>query len=122
MKYNIGDEVEGIITGIKPYGAFVCIDSKNQGLIHISEITNDFVADINDYVKVNEKIKVRILSIDTKTFQMRLSLKSLQSRKNRRFQHFTKKKTLPPMNIGFKTIEEKLPIWIDEALERIKND
>lgn len=122
MKYNVGDEVEGIITGIKSYGAFVCIDSKNQGLIHISEITNDFVADINDYVKVNEKIKVRILSIDTKTFQMRLSLKSLQSRKNRRFQHFTKKKTLPPMKIGFKTIEKKLPIWIDEALERMNND
>lgn len=122
MKYNVGDEVEGIITGIKPYGAFVCIDSKNQGLIHISEITNDFVADINEYVKVNEKIKVRILSIDTKTFQMRLSLKSSQSRKNRRFQHFTKKKSLPPMKIGFKTIEEKMSMWINEALERIKND
>lgn len=120
MKYHVGDEVEGIVTGIKPYGAFVCIDSKNQGLIHISEITNDFVSDINDYVKVNETIKVKIIDIDPKTFQMKLSLKSLKSRKNRRFQHFTKKKTLPPMNIGFKTIEEILPKWIDEALERIK--
>lgn len=122
MKYKIGEEVEGLVTGIKPYGAFVCIDAQNQGLVHISEITNDYVSDISQYIKINDKIKVKILSIDNKTFQMRLSIKALQSRKQRRYQQFTKRKSLPEMTIGFKTLEEKLPLWIEQAKKEIKND
>lgn len=122
MKYKIGDEVEGIVTGVKPYGAFVCIDAQNQGLVHISEITNDYVSDISEYMNVNDKIKVKILSIDSNTFQMRLSIKALQSRKQRRYQQFTKKKSLPEMKIGFKTLADHLPKWIEEGIEEIKND
>lgn len=122
MKYKVGEEIEGIVTGIQPYGAFVHIDSKNQGLIHISEITNDFVENVEDYIKLNEKIRARILSIDPTTFQLRLSLKALQTRKQRRFQHFAKRKELPPMHIGFKTLEKHLPQWIAEALERMNTN
>lgn len=123
MKYKVGDEIEGIITGIQPYGAFVYVDSKNQGLIHISEITSDFVENIEDYVKINEKVRARILGIDPTTFQLRLSIKALQTRKQRRFQQFAKRKELPVMELGFSTLEKQLPLWIAQALERMnKND
>ena len=39
MRYSVGDIVEGTVTGIKPYGAFVSLDSSHNGLIHISEIS-----------------------------------------------------------------------------------
>ena len=43
MHYKIGEIVEGIITGIQPYGAFVSLDDETCGLIHISEISDGFV-------------------------------------------------------------------------------
>ena len=41
MQYHIGEIVEGTITGLQPYGAFVSIDAKTKGLVHISEISNE---------------------------------------------------------------------------------
>ena len=41
--YKIGQIIEGVITGVKPYGAFVKVDEQTTGLIHISEISDDFV-------------------------------------------------------------------------------
>ena len=43
MKYQSGQVVQGIVTGIKPYGAFVKIDDNTDGLIHISEISDNYV-------------------------------------------------------------------------------
>lgn len=56
MHYMVGEVVEGVVTGIKPYGAFVYLDSKHNGLIHISEISERFVRDVHTYVKVNERV------------------------------------------------------------------
>ena len=47
MRYSIGDVVEGVVTGIKPYGAFVSLDSSHNGLIHISEISERYVRDVH---------------------------------------------------------------------------
>ena len=64
MRYSIGDVVEGVITGIKPYGAFVALDSTHNGLIHISEISERYVRDVHTFVNMNEKVKVKILDQD----------------------------------------------------------
>ena len=52
-KYRVGDIVKGKVTGIERYGVFVCIDDV-YGLIHISEISNNFVKDINEYAKLDD--------------------------------------------------------------------
>ena len=54
-KYQIGDVVEGVITGVQPYGAFVSLGEDVQGLVHMSEVTNGFVKDITDHVKEGDK-------------------------------------------------------------------
>ena len=51
--------MEGVITGIKPYGAFVYLDSQHNGLIHISEISERFVRDVHTYVKINQRVRVK---------------------------------------------------------------
>ena len=62
-KLEVGAIVSGKVTGIAKFGAFVEIAPKKTGLVHISEISNDFVRDIADYFKEGQIINVKILSI-----------------------------------------------------------
>ena len=58
---SIGSIIEGKITGITKYGAFVELDGKNSGMIHISEISSEFVRDINEMLKVGQRVKAIVL-------------------------------------------------------------
>ena len=111
MKNNIGDIVEGKITGIKPYGAFISFDHGHIGLIHISEISDRFVKDISDYVTKDEVVVVKIIDYDSLNNQYHLSLKALQKNRKTKFKYQPK----PELTIGFKTLKDKLPVWIKGA-------
>ncbi|OGL29578.1 30S ribosomal protein S1 [Candidatus Saccharibacteria bacterium RIFCSPHIGHO2_02_FULL_47_12] len=71
---KIGDEVEGVITGVIDYGAFVNVDGI-EGLIHISEISWERVEDPRDYVKTGQNVKAKIIAIDKD--RLSLSLKQM---------------------------------------------
>ena len=73
-KYKEGDIVTSCVTGIEKYGIFVGLDEYYSGLIHISEISEDFVRNINDYVAVGETIKARILEVEHKILPVAISL------------------------------------------------
>lgn len=118
MQYQIGEIVEGTITGIQPYGAFVALDNHITGLIHISEISDGFVKDVGNYVQVNDVIKVKIIDFDEKTNQARLSLKALYPNKFRRDRKQGKYGSLPPMRLGFSSIANNLDKWVEEAKEK----
>jgi S1 RNA binding domain protein len=64
MALEVGSIVEGQVTGIAKFGAFVELPDKSVGLVHISEVANEYVKDIHDYLKEGDKVKVKILSID----------------------------------------------------------
>lgn len=116
MKYKIGEIVEGKITGIQAYGAFVALDDDTNGLIHISEISDGYVKDITRFVRVGDTVRVKIIDIDESTNQVRLSLKALhKKRAHGRMGMFSHKATLPESELGFLSIEKQLPIWIQEA-------
>lgn len=70
-----GDEVEGTVTGVVDFGAFVNV-AGIEGLIHISEISWDRVEDPKDYVKVGEKVKAKVIAIDKD--RLSLSMKQMQ--------------------------------------------
>lgn len=61
MALEIGSEVEGKVTGITKFGAFVELPEKNVGLVHISQISDSYVTDISKHLKVGDLIKVRVL-------------------------------------------------------------
>lgn len=61
---EIGAIVDGTVKSVMKFGAFVEIEDGNTGLVHISEISNSFVKDINDYVKVGDPVKVKVLEIE----------------------------------------------------------
>lgn len=74
-KLKVGDEVEGVVTGVIDFGAFVNVDGI-EGLIHISEISWERVEDPRKYVKVGETVKAKIIAIDKD--RLSLSLKQMQ--------------------------------------------
>ena len=63
MALQEGSIVEGRVTGITKFGAFVALPEGKSGLVHISEIANSFVSDVHDHVQMGQTVKVRILSI-----------------------------------------------------------
>ncbi|MBC7581321.1 S1 RNA-binding domain-containing protein [Aeromicrobium sp.] len=72
---KVGDEVEGVVTGVIDFGAFVNVDGI-EGLIHISEISWERVDNPRNYVKVGETVKAKIIAIDKD--RLSLSLKQMQ--------------------------------------------
>ncbi len=118
MQYKIGQIVEGIITGIQPYGAFVSLEDKTPGLIHISEISEGFVKNVENFVKIDDKVKVKIIDYDEVSNQARLSLKALTPNRYRKERKGLRYGSLPPMKLGFKSIQKAMDKWIAEAKER----
>lgn len=74
MELAVGDIVDGKVTGITKFGAFVEIPGKQVGLVHISEISRDYVKDIGDFLKTDDEVKVKILKMDAG--KISLSLKA----------------------------------------------
>ncbi len=64
MAIEVGNIVDGTVTGITKFGAFVDIGNQQTGLVHISEVTHGYVENISDVLKVQEAVKVKVLSID----------------------------------------------------------
>jgi len=78
MEITIGSLVEGSVTRITAFGAFVDLGNGTSGLIHISEIAHAYVKDINEYLKVGDTVKVKVVSMDAPG-KIGLSLKQAQA-------------------------------------------
>ena len=63
MALEVGSIVEGKVTGITKFGAFVALPEGKSGLVHISEIANSFVSDVSAFVQMGQTVRVRVLSI-----------------------------------------------------------
>ena len=115
MKYKKGKVVKGVVSGIETYGAFVTLDDLYTGLIHISEISSDFVKNISDYFNVGDTIYVEILDVDENLCHLKLSIKNI----NYKYHTSVKRKKIVETKLGFKTLAYKLPKWISSSLEKI---
>ena len=63
MNIEVGSIIEGRVTDITRFGAFVEVAPQKKGLVHISEVSNDFVKDVSDYLKRGQTVKVKVLSL-----------------------------------------------------------
>ena len=63
MELAVGQVLEGTVTGITKFGAFVSLEGGKSGLVHISEVANTFVNDVHDHVQIGQKVKVKVLSL-----------------------------------------------------------
>ena len=76
MQPEVGAVLEGKITGITKFGAFVALEGGKSGLVHISEIANTYVSDVSQFVSVGETVKVKVIGIDGD--RIKLSIKRAQ--------------------------------------------
>ena len=114
--YKEGQIIKATISGIENYGAFVTLDDGYSGLIHISEISYNYVKDINSYFKVGDLIFVEIIHVDNIEKKLKLSIKNITYIKKKCYL----KKRIVETPSGFKTLSEILPIWIEKKLKTIK--
>jgi uncharacterized protein len=75
-----GMEVPGIVTNVTGFGAFVDIGVHQEGLVHISQLADRFVKNPTDVVRVNQKVKVRVLEVDVQRGRISLSMRTPNGR------------------------------------------
>ncbi|HSK94679.1 MAG TPA: 30S ribosomal protein S1 [Candidatus Angelobacter sp.] len=79
-KYKIGDVIDGTVTKLVNFGAFVRVEEGLEGLIHISELSHQRVAHPGDVVQEGQQTKLRIISLDSERHRLGLSLKQAEDR------------------------------------------
>ncbi len=79
-KYKVGDLVKGEITKITPYGAFVSLDDQIDGLVHVSELSDQHVIDPGQVVELGKTYEFKIISIEPDIHRLGLSLKALSGK------------------------------------------
>lgn len=119
MTLKVGVILEGTIINITNFGAFVEVEGKT-GLVHISEVADTFVKDIRDYLKEQDKVKVKVLSVDDNG-KISLSIK----------QASVPKKTCKPVDIdwsnnskakqGGADFEDRLSKFLKDSEERFQD-
>ena len=77
MEFGVGSVVEGKVTGITKFGAFVSLPEGKSGLVHISEIAYTYVNDVKDYLQEGQEVKVKVIGIDD-SGRINLSIKKAQ--------------------------------------------
>ncbi len=84
MSLEVGSILEGKVTGITKFGAFVSLPDGKNGMVHISEVANSYVSDINEHLSEGQEVKVKVLSVDGG--RVSLSIKKAQEpERNRNF-------------------------------------
>lgn len=122
-KVKVGDIVECVVTGVQSYGAFVLIDNRINGLIHISEISKGYVRNIEDFVRVGETIFVKILEIDEENLRAKVSLKEIREVNKRerymRLPRFKQRINIKKYSCG--TLFERLNSQIEETYKLLED-
>ncbi|GLF92540.1 hypothetical protein AKG37_16855 [Bacillus australimaris] len=79
MSIEVGSKLQGKVTGITNFGAFVELPGGSTGLVHISEVADNYVKDINEHLKVGEQVEVKVINVE-KDGKIGLSIKKAKDR------------------------------------------
>jgi len=104
-----GNIIIGEVNGFQKYGIFLRLKNDYNGMIHISEISDKFVSNLNLYARKGDKLLCKILEVNHATKKVKLSIKNLDD----------KNKTHKKQNLKFKKLQVMLPKWIEEKMLEI---
>lgn len=119
-EFKVGEIVKVQVIGSQHYGIFTksLDDESYTGLIHISEISNDFVKDVNKFAKIDDIIYAKVLDVDNENKQIKLSIKATLPKSRYRSSYIKQKND--EKYTSFETLNEKLNGWIIEQLKEKK--
>jgi S1 RNA binding domain protein len=109
MSLEVGQIVDGKVTGITTFGAFIELSTGQTGLVHISEVADEYVKDVNQFLKQNDLVKVKVLNLDKG--KIGLSIRQAQPRSEQQ-----QRRQQPPQNK--QTFEDKLAKFMKDSDER----
>lgn len=129
-KFEVGKVVEGKVLRLKPFGAIVSLDENTQGLVHISQVANHFVQDINDELEVGKSVTVKITSIDEEKHRIALSIRAASPSHEKEVAVKSKPRSFADKNSSYNDansndpafrFEEMLKTWTKDSNERQAN-
>ena len=129
MAIEVGSVVEGVVTGITNFGAFVELPEGKTGLIHISEVADVYVNDVHDFLRERDSVKVKVLTVDDRG-KIGLSIKALQDKSEAPAQPTAAparpsrpprdmRRTAATRQMGSPSFEDKLSRFLKDSDERL---
>jgi S1 RNA binding domain protein len=82
MSIEVGSKLQGKVTGITNFGAFIELPGGSTGLVHISEVADNYVKDINDHLKVGDEVQVKVINVESDG-KIGLSIKKANESENK---------------------------------------
>lgn len=110
MTVTKGSVLEGVVKGVTNFGAFIELPGGVTGLVHISEVADSYVKNVSDYLKENDKVKVKVINIDNDG-KIGLSIKQA----NENYRDRRKQKEIKEVKVSF---EDKLAKFIKDSEEK----
>lgn len=122
MDLAVGAIIEGKVTGITKYGAFVALSEGKSGMVHISEVATSFVNDIRDFLQEGQQVKVKVIQID-QAGRINLSIKKAlpQQPRPERMHPSARPRTqrsAPPRDPATLSFEDKLKAFMSDSESR----
>lgn len=118
MPVQVGAIVEGIVSGITNFGAFVDIEKGKTGLVHISEVADEYVKNIHDYLKNRQKVRVKVLSIESNG-KISLSIKQAALPKKRSVRPAEVEWTDPAERQSDMSFEDQISQFLKDSEEKM---
>ncbi|SDK99989.1 MULTISPECIES: S1 domain-containing RNA-binding protein [Bacillales] len=109
MSVEVGSKIIGKVTGIKHFGAFVELPERKNGLVHISEVADQYVEDINDHLSIGQEVEVKVLSVGDDG-KISLSIKKAKEQKP---------KPRPRKEPSPEDFEKKLSSFLKDSEDRL---
>lgn len=126
MQMQTGSILQGKVSGLAPFGAFVELEKGKSGLVHISEVSDEYVEDVSKHLKVGQEVKVKVLSVDPQG-KISLSIKRATDTPKKK-NHVQKKAessigTNPPEEFDFDRKKRELEsMSFEDKLLKFKHD
>ena len=117
MQIEVGAILEGKVTSITKFGAFVELPENNTGMVHISEVSTGFVKEITDYLQENQIVKVKVIEID-QNGRINLSIKRLLDQP----QQSSRRAPARRGNVGWQPKQVVQPVTFEEMMSKFKAD
>ena len=117
MQIEVGAILEGKVTSITKFGAFVELPENKTGMVHISEVSTGFVKEITDYLQGNQIVKVKVIEID-QNGRINLSIKRLLDQ----LQQSSRRAPARRGNVGWQPKQVVQPVTFEEMMSKFKAD
>jgi S1 RNA binding domain protein len=121
MSIEVGSKLQGKVTGITNFGAFVELPNGSTGLVHISEVADNYVKDINEHLKVGDMVEVKVMNVGTDG-KIGLSIRKAKPQAERPERPQRPRQGGRPSNFerpGKENFEQKMARFMKDSEERL---